>query len=258
MKYRVGDKVKTIRNFGKGKHSVGTIVETFNSNTEYKVHFDNSGLYLWLSESEFETAEQLPFPIGTKVKCSYHGGNSFTGIFRGQSETFQDYWAIERDDAATGSGQNDWWNWDKSHGIEEVKLDNNVYIGYDLGISYDLASCITGNCAGGEVYMYDRDAFVRVEEPSFSREAFEPAEPLGECKPFNHLIDNKFMSIKNKIKMLMTGEPEKTLIKHGILTIDKELTTEGKQLFNEFIENKFKEEFLKGLYEVLKDEKLED
>jgi hypothetical protein len=66
------------------------------------------------------------------------------------------------------------------------------------------------------------------------------------------------MSIKNKIKMLLTGEPEKTLIKHGILTIDKELTSEGKELFKEYIEDKFKEEFLKGLYEVLKDEKLED
>lgn len=70
--------------------------------------------------------------------------------------------------------------------------------------------------------------------------------------------NNKFMNIKNKIKMLMTGEPEKTLIKHGILTIDKELTLEGNALFTEFIHDKFKQEFLDGLYEVLKDEKVTD
>lgn len=70
--------------------------------------------------------------------------------------------------------------------------------------------------------------------------------------------NEKFMSIKNKIKMLMTGEPEKTLIKHGILTIDKEFTNEGKQLFNDFVEKKFKDEFLAEVYGVLKDEKVDD
>jgi len=104
----------------------------------------------------------------------------------------------------------------------------------------------------------------------------EPAEPTGEfmyastgysglpivfgqdlCSEFIKTYNHKYMSIKNKIKMLMTGEPEKTLIKHGILTIDKELTCEGKQLFNDFIEKKFKDEFLKELYEVLKDEKVD-
>lgn len=151
--------------------------------------------------------KELPFPIGTKVICSYDGGEPFTGIFHGQSETRGDCWAIERSNGVKGVAQNDWWNWYKEFTMGEI----------------------------GETITY-----------------------VGEHKPFNHLINNKFMSIKNKIKMLMTGEPEKTLIKHGILTIEKELTTEGKQLFNEFIENKFKEEFLNGLYEVLKDEKLED
>lgn len=221
MKYKVGDKVKTIGTFGKGKHSVGTIVETDNSNTEYKVHFDDSDLYLWFFEHEFKTVEQLPFPIGTKVRYVSGFDEFSTGIFKGQSEKVDDCWAIERHDGLTGGAQNGWWNFNKDGVMEEVK---------------DTTQSLCG----------------------INESALEPAEQLGEYKPFNHLINNKFMSIKNKIKMLMTGEPEKTLIKHGILTIDKELTCDGKQLFNEFIENKFKEEFLKGLYEVLKDEKLED
>jgi len=232
MKYRVGDKVKTIGTFGKGKYSVGTIVEIDNSNTPYKVHFDNSDLYLWFSEREFETVEQLPFPIGTKVICSYDDIELFTGIFQGQSETRGDCWAIERDDNFRGAAQKGWWNWDKSNGIEKnVTCDTNI-----TSIKCDSLT------ADYSCYTYYGDG-VSFYSPSHYNEINK---------------DNKFMSIKNKIKMLMTGEPEKTLIKHGILTTDKELTTEGKQLFNEFIENKFKEEFLKGLYEVLKDEKLED
>lgn len=133
----------------------------------------------------------------------------------------------------------------------EATPKTNSFYGIDIGtIGYNTETL--------EYNIFDGNSFVPITPPQFSESALEPAEPLGEYKPFNHLINNKFMSIKNKIKMLMTGEPEKTLIKHGILTIDKELTVEGKQLFNEFIETKFKEEFLKELYEVLKDEKLED
>jgi len=222
MKYKVGDKVMV--NDKEVNNKSCKIIEV--DRTRYLVQVTENGYCRWFIESEL--SPQLPFPIGTKVKCSYQDGSSFTGIFRGQSETFQCHWAIERDDNTTGGGQNSWWNWDKSYGIKEVK-DTTV----DLIADY-------------------------TEPLIFSREALELAEQLGEYKPLNHLIDNKFMSIKNKIKMLMTGEPEKTLIKHGILTVDKELTVEGKQLFSEFIETKFKEEFLKGLYEVLKDEKLED
>lgn len=253
MKYRVGDKVKTIRNFGAGKYSIGTIVETDNGHIKYKVHFDNSGLYLWLSESEFETVEQLPFPIGTKVKCSYYCVVSFTGIFRGQSETSGDCWAIERDDNSTGVAQNGWWNWYKSHGIEEVKDTANSFCGIDIGTTDYSTETLEYNVFDGNCI-----SITPIIQPKFSESALENAKQLEECVPFNHLITNKHMSIKNKIKMLMTGEPEKTLIKHGILTIDKELTSEGKQLFNDFVEKKFKDEFLKELYEVLKDEKVDD
>lgn len=244
MKYKVGDRVKTNTTYGESGYSIGTIKRVDDSTIPYNIEFDGTELYVWLTENEFTIIEQLPFPIGTRVKCYTEGVEPFTGIFQGQSESITRCWAIERDDNERGGAQNNWWNWDKLFKTEPVE-----------------ETLIT---ASGDIV------------PSLSDAALEPAEPTGEfmyastgyngfpvvfgqdlCSEFIKTYNHKYMSIKNKIKMLMTGEPEKTLIKHGILTIDKELTAEGKQLFNDFIEKKFKDEFLKELYEVLKDEKVD-
>lgn len=180
-----------------------------------------------------EVSPQLPFPIGTKVKYVSGIDEFTTGIFRGQSTDRTDCWAIERDDDKKGGAQNSWWNFKKEGVMEEVK-DTTVDLTKDY---FDGIFTYTNGVYFSKPIVFDSSI----------------------CNEFIKTYSKqKFMSIKNKIKMLMTGEPEKTLIKHGILTIDKELTGEGKQLFNDFVEKKFKDEFLKELYEVLKDEEVEE
>jgi len=248
MKYKVGDKVKVSDICYHNESGEIINIDKGDTSLPYEVLMYSNNLKRWFTEDEVSL--QLPFPIGTRVKCYTEGVEPFTGIFQGQSETFTNYWAIERDDNTKGGAQNGWWNWEKSFKRETIEEISTL--------TTFSGECIYNATVGGG-YSIIGDIVQNFENhlPALSDAALEPAEPLGECKPFNHLINNKFMSIKNKIKMLMTGEPEKTLIKHGILTIDKELTSEGKQLFNDFIEKKFKDEFLKELYEVLKDEKVE-
>lgn len=53
----------------------------------------------------------------------------------------------------------------------------------------------------------------------------------------------KLMNIKSKIKMALTPEPTKTLIKEGVLDENQELTTEGRQLFHDHLWDKFGAEF---------------
>lgn len=229
MKYKVGDRVKTNTTYGESGYSIGTIKRVDDSTIPYNIEFDGTDLDAWFTEDEFTIIEQLPFEIGTRVKCYTEGFEPFTGIFQGQSETFTNYWAIERDDNTTGGAQNGWWNWEKSWNMEPIEE----------------MSTIVADAAGEFMYT----------STGYSGLSVVFGQDL--CSEFIKTYNHKYMSIKNKIKMLMTGEPEKTLIKHGILTIDKELTSEGKQLFNDFIEKKFKDEFLKELYEVLKDEKVD-
>lgn len=229
MKYKVGDRVKTNTTYGESGYSIGTIKRVDDSTIPYNIEFDGTELDVWLTENEFTIIEQLPFEIGTRVKCYTEGVEPFTGIFQGQSETFTNYWAIERDDNTKRGAQNGWWNWEKSFKTEPIEE----------------MSTIVADAAGEFMYT----------STGYSGLSVVFGQDL--CSEFIKTYNHKYMSIKNKIKMLMTGEPEKTLIKHGILTIDKELTAEGKQLFNDFIEKKFKDEFLKELYEVLKDEKVD-
>lgn len=233
MKYKVGDKVKTNGTYGAGRYSIGTIKRVDDSTIQYNIEFDGTELDVWFTENEFTIIEQLPFPIGTKVQCSQPGIEPFTGIFQGQSERFTNCWAIDRDDGQAGGAQNVWWNFKKEGVMEEVK-DTMVDLTKDY---FDGIFTYTNGVYFSKPIVFDSSI----------------------CNEFIKTYSKqKFMSIKNKIKMLMTGEPEKTLIKHGILTIDKELTGEGKQLFNDFVEKKFKDEFLKELYEVLKDEEVEE
>lgn len=229
MKYKVGDKVIVTDNNYHNESGEIINIDKRDSSLPYEVLMYSNNITRWFHQ--YEVSPQLPFPIGTRVKCYTEVIEPFTGIFQGQSESKSVCWAIELDDNTKGGAQNGWWNWEKSFKMEAVK-DTTV----DLIKGY----------FGGSFTYTNGDYFNKLI-------VFDGSICSEFIKTYNH----KYMSIKNKIKMLMTGEPEKTLIKHGILTIDKELTSEGKQLFNDFIEKKFKDEFLKELYEVLKDEKVE-
>lgn len=262
MKYKVGDKVILSDPIYKNESGEINRIDENDTRLPYQVIMYSSTLKRWFSEDQLSL--QLPFPIGTRVKCYAPGIEPFTGIFQGQSEFPTSCWAIERDDNSRGVAQNGWWNWDKSFKTEPIEEISTL-------------TTFSGECIyNATVGVGDIVQNFENHLPALSDAALEPAEPTGEfmyastgydgfpvvfgqdlCSEFIKTYNHKYMSIKNKIKMLMTGEPEKTLIKHGILTIDKELTSEGKQLFNDFIENKFKDEFLKELYEVLKDEKVD-
>lgn len=56
--------------------------------------------------------------------------------------------------------------------------------------------------------------------------------------------NNKSMSsIKSIYKALRRGEPEATFVKVGIMNDNEELTTEGKEMFTDFLFKKFAAEF---------------
>lgn len=57
----------------------------------------------------------------------------------------------------------------------------------------------------------------------------------------------KDMNIIDKIRVNIKREPMKTLIKNDILTLDERLTGTGKELFNDFLYAKFKDEFIADL-----------
>jgi len=63
----------------------------------------------------------------------------------------------------------------------------------------------------------------------------------------SNYIKYKDMNIIDKIRVNIKGEPMKTLIKNDILTLDERLTTTGKELFNDFLYAKFKDEFIADL-----------
>jgi len=56
-------------------------------------------------------------------------------------------------------------------------------------------------------------------------------------------IENKMENIVTKFKVLTAKEPEKSFIKAGIMDVNFELTAGGKTLFNDFLLEKFKDEF---------------
>lgn len=56
-------------------------------------------------------------------------------------------------------------------------------------------------------------------------------------------VKSKFMDIKTKIKMGLMDATTKSLVKGGILDMNKELTTEGKGAFMAFLYKKFGDEF---------------
>lgn len=228
MKYKAGDKVIVSDSTYKKESGEIKYIDKGDTSLPYEVLMYSNNLKRWFTEDEVSL--QLPFQIGTRVKCYTEGVEPFTGIFQGQSESIKSCWAIELDDNTKGGAQNGWWNWEKSFKTEPIEEMSTLEPAEPTG---EFMYASTGYSGLSVVFGQDL------------------------CSEFIKTYNHKYMSIKNKIKMLMTGEPEKTLIKHGILTIDKELTCEGKQLFNDFIEKKFKDEFLKELYEVLKDEKVE-
>lgn len=77
----------------------------------------------------------------------------------------------------------------------------------------------------------------------------EPISSLSHKDIINksNYIKYKDMNIIDKIRVNIKREPMKTLIKNEVLTLDERLTTTGKELFNDFLYDKFKDEFIADL-----------
>lgn len=92
---------------------------------------------------------------------------------------------------------------------------------------------------------------------------FKPVMSDQDCSFYKLVKDSiyeresqsKYMSIKSKIKMALTPEPTKTLIKAGVLDENQELTQEGRALFHDHLWEKFGAEFAAKIQPSLKDDK---
>lgn len=81
-------------------------------------------------------------------------------------------------------------------------------------------------------------------------------DALELCNNINNNINN--MTIIDKIKLNLLGEPLKTLVKNDIRNSDGSLTSNGKELFNLFLEKKYTEEFNNKILEDIAKIELED
>ncbi len=63
----------------------------------------------------------------------------------------------------------------------------------------------------------------------------------------SNYIKYKDMNLIDKIRVNVKGKPMKALIKNEVLTLDERLTNIGKELFNDFLYAKFKDEFIADL-----------
>lgn len=72
-----------------------------------------------------------------------------------------------------------------------------------------------------------------------------------EEKPIEDIINNnktyKNMNLIDKIRTNIKGKPMSTLIKNDVLTLNETLTSTGKELFNDFLFTKFKDEFVNDI-----------
>ncbi len=89
-----------------------------------------------------------------------------------------------------------------------------------------------------------------VDESGFEidgcRHSFKSGNFLEIIKGENDIknkISNAIMTLVEKAKLALKGEPEKTFIKAGIMDMNDTFTTEGKELFKMFLYNKFSAEF---------------
>ena len=59
------------------------------------------------------------------------------------------------------------------------------------------------------------------------------------------------MTLKDKFALVFKGEPEKSLIKAGIMNADESLTNEGRELWTAFLVKKFGNEFKKEVVDPI-------
>lgn len=76
---------------------------------------------------------------------------------------------------------------------------------------------------------------------------------LVKVEELQNITINKMSDIFNKIKLSRKSEPEKSFINAGIMTMDEKFTTEGKELWDNFLYTKFKGEFKTEIEPVLKE-----
>lgn len=73
--------------------------------------------------------------------------------------------------------------------------------------------------------------------------SFKESALVKDGEQINKTNNNIYMSIVSKFKNLVRSEPEKTFIKCGIMNESLDLTTEGKELFINFLFEKNKVDF---------------
>jgi hypothetical protein len=78
-------------------------------------------------------------------------------------------------------------------------------------------------------------------------------EPTSVAKSDDGL-QNIMNSLKQRVKMMFTGEPERSFIKAGIMNENKELTQDGKDIFIDFMFEKHKAEFKTEVVDKLLEE----
>lgn len=68
-------------------------------------------------------------------------------------------------------------------------------------------------------------------------------DDLAPYTSITNTIKTSMSNIIEKFKLLKIGEPQRSFVKAGIVTSDGKFTAEGKQLFDEFLMDKFAGEF---------------
>lgn len=70
--------------------------------------------------------------------------------------------------------------------------------------------------------------------------------------------NNKIMNILETIKLTRKSEPEKTLVKAGLMNMDESLTSEGKEVLNDLILQDYKDKMKAQADIILAEQKVEN
>lgn len=124
------------------------------------------------------------------------------------------------------------WGWSRNDSIPESYTPKGSYKYWHVS---NIKKCLKPNISYDMGIMY----YTGLEEtiPSLSHKDIIKS----------NYIKYKDMNLIDKIRVNIKVEPMKTLIKNDILTLDERLTGTGKELFTDFLYDKFKDEFAADL-----------
>lgn len=114
---------------------------------------------------------------------------------------------------------------------DEVELIDKKGSSYSIGEKLKIIKHYYTPCDGDPLYYVDKT------EKTGSA-VYESCIKL--IKSNNNKMS---LNLIQKFKLSRAGEPLKSFVKKGISNIDGSYTTEGKELFNEFLKNKFEADF---------------